>query len=291
MQETIRVQGRPVTPADVEQIREWISDYPQWSRRRLSEQLCQKWDWRNGAGRLKDMAARTLLLKLEARGLIVLPPRRQPPSIRMAERTPQPQAWDRRPIRDKLGALQPLKVREVSRDEQQRHRLAAAWSEFHYLGYRGTVGENLQYTICDAEGRLLAGLLFGSAAWKCRARDEVIGWSSEQRRRHLYRITNNSRFLVLPWVQVPHLASWSLGTVLRRLSSDWQEKYGHGICLVETFVDAERFAGTCYRAANWRRVGQTSGRSRQDRRHRLQVPVKDIYLYPLARDWRGRLCL
>jgi hypothetical protein len=148
------------------------------------------------------------------------------------------------------------------------------------------VGENLQYTVIDAKGRLLACLLFGSAAWKCRPRDEYIGWDAEQRARHLYLVTNNTRHLILPWVRVAHLSSWILGRVLRRLSADWQRKYGHPILLVETFVERERFAGTSYKASNWLCVGSTTGRSRQDRRHTLRVPVKDIYLYPLHRRFR-----
>jgi hypothetical protein len=141
----------------------------------------------------------------------------------------------------------------------------------------------------DANGRLLACLLFGSAAWKCAVRDQYIGWTREQRERRLHLITNNTRFLILPWVRVPHLASWILGQVLGRLWDDWQGKYGHGIALVETFVECNRFAGTSYKAANWIRLGATTGRSRQDRQHTLQVPVKDVYLYPLHRRFREEL--
>jgi hypothetical protein len=183
-----------------------------------------------------------------------------------------------------------LTVQEVSTEAAGRVRFAAALAEFHYLGYRGAVGENLQYTLTDASGRLLACLLFGSPAWKCRARDEFIGWSAPRRQERLYLITNNMRFLILPFVKVPHLASWILGQVLRRLSQDWQGKYGHAIVLVETFVERERFAGTSYKAANWRCLGATSGRSRQDQHHRLRVPLKDLYLYALRRSFREQLC-
>jgi hypothetical protein len=162
-------------------------------------------------------------------------------------------------------------------------------AEFHYLGYRGTVGENLQYMVTTESGRLLACLLFGSAAWKCKSRDGFIGWNPEQRQRNLHLLTDNTRFLILPFVQVPHLASWMLGRVLRHLSADWQSKYGHPILLVETFVERERFAGTSYKAANWLPLGSTAGRSRQDRRHTLQVPVKDVYVYPLVRRFREGL--
>jgi hypothetical protein len=161
---------------------------------------------------------------------------------------------------------------------------------FHYLGWSGTVGENLQYAITNEAGRLLACLVFGSAAWKCRARDEFIGWSGEEKKRQLQQVTNNTRFLILPWVQVPHLASWILGRVLGRISSDWKDKYGHPIALVETFVERERFRGTCYRAANWVPVGATTGRSRQDSQRTLRVPIKDVYVYPLGRGFRQELC-
>ena len=169
-------------------------------------------------------------------------------------------------------------------------RVCRSAREFHYLGWSGAIGENLQYTVTTEAGQLLACMVFGSAAWKCRARDEFIGWSPLQKQQRLHQITNNTRFLILPWVRVPHLASWILGQVLRRLSGDWETQYGHRIALVETFVDRERFAGTCYKAANWIHTGATTGRSRQDREHTLKVPVKDVYLYPLDRRFRQELC-
>jgi hypothetical protein len=236
------------------------------------------------------MATRSLLLKLEASGLIQLPARRRPASNRMASQRRLPRLWDPTPVTGTLAQLGPLTVQEVSRDNAARRELAAALAEFHYLGHRGTVGENLQYGVKNARGRLLGGLVFGSAAWKCRARDEFIGWSAEQRQQGLHLLTNNSRFLILPFVTVPHLASWILGQVLRRLSQDWESKYGHPIVLVETFVERERFAGTSYQAANWMRLGATTGRSRQDCAHTLAVPVKDVYLYPLRRHFRQELC-
>jgi hypothetical protein len=255
----------------------------------LSEALCVEWEWRNASGQMKDMAARSLLVKLQDRGLIELPPRRQTPSNRMACRRTSPQSWDMAPITGTLGDLGPLTVQEISQDSTARIRFAAALSEFHYLGYRGTVGENLQYTVTDTQNRLLACLLFGSAAWKCKPRDEYIGWNPDQRARNLPLLTNNTRYLILPWIRVPHLSSWILGWVLRRLSEDWQRKYGHPIALVETFVERERFAGTSYKASNWLCLGATTGRSRQDRRHTIQVPVKDVYLYPLDRKFRQEL--
>jgi hypothetical protein len=289
MNDVVMVQGRGLTAADILSIGRLIADNPNWSRRKLSEVLCAEWNWRNSSGRLKDMATRSLLVKLDARGLIALPARRRAPSNRMASRHAPRQTWDSTPITGTLRDLGPLNLREISADGAARIRFTAALTEFHYLGYRGTVGENLQYIVTDQNGRLLACLLFGSAAWKCQARDRFIGWEPQQRERKLQLLTNNTRFLILPFVKVPHLASWILGQVLRRLSADWQKKYGHPIALVETFVERERFAGTSYKASNWLRLGPTTGRSRQDRQRTLQVPVKDVYIYPLDRRFRREL--
>ena len=283
------VQGRRIKPGDIARIRELIADNPHWSRWRLSKVLSAEWNWRNANGQLKDMAARSLLVKLNERGLITLPPRRQVPSNRMASRPIQPPLWNSIPVCGPLQSLGPLIIREISTDPAARYQFSSALAEFHYLGYRGTVGENLQYMVMDATGRLLACLLLGSAAWKCKSRDEYIGWNPEQRTRNLHLLTNNTRYLILPWVRVPHLSSWILGQVLHRLSSDWQQKYGHRIVLVETFVERQRFAGTSYRASNWIRLGSTAGRSRQDREHTLRVPVKDVYVYSLDRRFRREL--
>lgn len=282
------VQGRWLDTEDVARIRRLIADNPSWSRRRLSEVLCVEWNWRNSSGRLKDMATRSLLVKLDARGLIQLPARRRTPSNRMARNIPR-QEWDTTPVTGTLAQVEPLELREVSADGTARIRFAAALAGYHYLGYRGAVGENLQYMVTDKTGRLLSCLLFGAAAWKCRARDQFIGWTPGLRARNLHLVTNNTRFLILPFVRVAYLASWILGRVLRRLSADWQNKYGHPIVLVETFVEHERFAGTSYKASNWIQLGATTGRSRQDRRHTLQVPVKDVYLYPLDSGFREEL--
>jgi hypothetical protein len=290
MNEVVRMQGRDWSPEDIERIRGWIVQNPAWSRRRLSEQVAAEWNWRNGAGRLKDMAARTLLVKLEARGLVQLPARRQRPTNRMVRPARLNLEWTIAPVEATLRDLGPLRVREVRKDRAAQHECAVALAQFHYLGWSGAIGENLQYTVTTETGRLLACIVFGSAAWKCRARDEFIGWSPLQKQQRLHWITNNTRFLILPWVRVPHLASWILGRVLGRLSRDWADQYGHRIALVETFVDRERFRGTCYKAANWIHTGATTGRSRQDRQRTLRVPVKEVYLYPLDHRFRQELC-
>jgi hypothetical protein len=290
MKERRIVQGRELEWADIERIRQLAAENPTWSRRRLSQAIAAEWDWRNAAGQLKDMAARSLLLKLHERGEVELPPRRQTPTNRMVRQAERLAEWDCRPLTAALRSVGGLRIREVSADKAGRQECRAALERFHYMGWSGAVGENLTYAVQNESGRLLSSLVFGAAAWKCAGRDAFIGWSADERQRHLDQVANNTRFLILPFVRIPHLASWVLGQVLRRLAGDWKAKYGHSIVLVETFVDRSRFRGTCYRAANWIWTGVTTGRSRQDRAHTLQVPSKDIYVYPLDRRFRQQLC-
>lgn len=257
----------------------------------MSEQLTVLWDWRNGVGQLKDMAARTLLLKLEQRGWIVLPPRRQKPVSRMRQKRMPTLLPVPLPLDQPLGTLLPLAITEVSAPASQRAICEALLHQHHYLSHRSSVGENLQYLVSDQQGRPLACVLFGAAAWQCADRDGYIGWDAATRARNLPLLANNARFLVLPWVRVPQLASHVLGRIAQRLSQDWQLKYGHPIYLLESFVERDRFAGICYRASNWVRVGQTKGRTRQNRADgmRYQAPIKEIYLCPLHPRFRERL--
>lgn len=286
----IKLQGRALGVPDLEQIRGLIASNSTWSRRRISEALAEQWDWRNGAGQLKDMAARSLLLKLHERGLVNLPPRRRTPVNRMGLRRRSAVVWDQGPVQGRWEELQPLRLEEVSRQRQGRKLLASALEEFHYLHQAGTVGENLQYGLTDRQDRPLAFALFGAPAWKCQDRDRFIGWTAEQKERHLGRVANNTRLLILPWVRVQRLGSWFLSRISRRISQDWQQKYGHPIAVLETFVEAGRFRGTVYQTANWCRVGLTKGRTRQDRWHRMQAPIKEVYLYPLQSNFREVLC-
>ncbi len=284
------MQGRRIGEADLDLIRGLLATHRDWNRTRLSRELCARWTWRNALGRPKDMAARSLLLKLERAGYIRLPARRGPSPNGWRNRRVAPPAPPGEPIRGPLRDLRPLRVDIVvpgSDDARLFHGLLA---HEHYLGHRNTVGENLRYLVRDRHGRPLACALFGSAAWKCADRDAFIGWDRPMRQRNLQRLTNNTRFLIPGWVQVPHLASHVLGLIARRIRSDWQSKYGHPVMALETFVDRSRFQGTCYRAANWLRLGQTRGRTRNDRAHRLRASVKDVYLYPLAADFRRELC-
>jgi hypothetical protein len=252
-------------------------------------ELCRQWQWHNAAGQIKDMAARSFLDKLEARGWIQLPPRQRRRGPGFAPRLaalPPPQAE----LKVSLAQLRPLQWQVFSARQPQARRFNAYLARYHYLPYRSAVGENLGYLVQDRQGRDLACALFSAAAWKTQPRDTFLGWTANERQAHLGRVVNNSRFLILPWVRVPELASHILGRVARRLASDWQAQYGHPVVLLETFVERERFRGGCYRAANWIYVGQTQGRTRQDRERRIQAPVKDIWVYPLQANFRKQLC-
>ena len=289
------IQGRSIGPTQVEQVRQLMAAHPDWGRSRLSQELARLWDWRNGVGQVKDMAARTLLRKLELRGWIALPPRQYPPVQRRGHpRLPElPLAALPPPIQAPLGALLPLRITEVSTPAGacQRPLFKRLLHHYHYLSHQRTVGENLQYLVADRQDRPLACLLFGAAAWQCADRDRYIGWPAAHRAQSLHLLANNTRFLILPGIEVLQLASAVLSRVSRQLSRDWQRKYGHPIYLLETFVERDRFSGACYRAANWSHVGQTKGRTRQDRPEGTwcQVPVKDVYLYALHPRFRQRL--
>ncbi len=289
-----RLQGRDISEAEIAQIRQLRQDHPQWSRQQLSIVLAEQWQWRNGAGRLKDMAARTLLLKLAARGLIELPPplKRNGNHKRSAQISAKIQgeflAIAPSLIQDTLKSLRPVELERVD-TLKQRRRVNQLLVEHHYRGFSGAVGENIQYIARDVNGRELAVMVYGAAAWKVASRDVFIGWSSQQRTERLGLIANQQRFLILPWVRVPHLASHLLALSTRRLSQDWQIRYGHRVWLVETFVQEDRFTGAAYRAAGWICVGQTTGRTRQDRTHSIQTPVKAVWVHPLTRDFQQHL--
>jgi hypothetical protein len=289
------IQGRWLGVEDFDALQRLIAEHPHWSRRRLSIALCEALNWRTASGQLKDMSARLLLNKLAERGLIKLPARRRGGGRQILRALSEPELFSLSAgagdlIEGPLRALQPLEVIRVEPRTLQANAFVWHLAQHHYLGFEGAAGQNLRYLLRDCYGRDLACVLFAAAAWKVQARDAFIGWSAPQRQQRLSLIINNSRFLILPHVRVPHLASHILGTILGRVRADWQRKYDLAPCLAETFVEQERFTGSCYRAANWLRVGQTCGRSRHDRHHTVQVPVKDIYLYPLCHDFKERLC-
>jgi hypothetical protein len=282
-----RYSGRVFDAAALEQVRGILRAHAGASRQQLSYRVCEALDWRKADGSLKDMSCRVALLRLHREGLIELPaPRRRFEPLRSyARRTPQgePGAWLEAP----LSALGTVRLELVERAG------SALWNElidrYHYLGYKPLPGAQLRYFAYAGE-RLVALLGFGAAAWQTAPRDAWIGWSSEQRQRNLGAVVNNARFLILPWVRVPHLASKLLALAARTLPQHWQARYGYRPLLLETFVEAERFNATCYQAANWVYVGDTQGRGKLGD-HRLgQVPVKTVWLYPLVADCRARLC-
>ena len=276
---TQRIQGREVTAAQLDWLRGWIAANPSWSRKRLAKELCAQWDWRDNAGRAKDFAARSFLLKLSALGVIELPALRPRSRTGFRRKEWAPEGWQEpAAIESALGTLLPLDLAVIEAGSAAERQWGFYLARYHYLGLK-VVGENLGYLVRDRTGREVACLLFGAAAWRCAARDQFLEWGTAERAAGLSGITNNTRFLILPWVKVPHLASHILGAAARRIDADWRAKYGHGLTWLETFVERERFRGTCYRAANWVCVGQTKGRSRQDRYTQLKVPVKDVWIY------------
>jgi len=283
----IITSARPVvTEREIKYIRQLIDANPAWHRTKISYELCKVWGWHTSNGRPKDISCRDLLRELEKKGKITLPkPLRKsgsPDKIWLLEHT-------RTPIQCPLGNILPLCVKVVASPEESRV-FKSLLAQYHYLGFNRAVGENIKYLIYSSTGTELACILFGSSAFSCAPRDSFIGWDDKTRRANLIYTTNNMRFLILPWVKVPHLASHILGLILKRIASDWQSKYGHGIYLLETFVEKNLFRGTCYKAANFICVGHTKGRSRNDVYNKLKVPIKDIYLYPLSRNFREVLC-
>ena len=279
MEERRYIQGRLVGKTELDWVRRLIAEHGEWNRKQLAQELCRQWNWCNGQGVWKDFAARSFLLKLEAQGEVVLPAvrrwRKRAPGAELALEWAEPGE-----VKGCLQELRPVRVEVVSAGTVAAKRWARYMERHHYLGLH-VGGENVRYLVQDAQGRDLACLLFGAAAWKCAPRDRHLGITEAQRRAGLQMVANNTRFLILPWVRVPGLASHVLGQVARRVAADWQEKYGHGLQWLETFVERDRFAGICYRAANWQCVGQTTGRSCVDRHHTLQVPVKDVFIYKL----------
>jgi len=259
MSETIICQGRAVCGADINWLQACIREHPDWSRHRITKHICGEWAWRTHTGQLKTFAARSFIDKLEAKGLIELPPIRT--EQRRPHRNPYPKVTppDGVPITSLLADITPISITLVINGSDDHGCFAHYLSQHHYLGFNRTQGEHLEYLVRDACGRDLACVLFGAAAWKTAPRDHWIGWDDWVRQRNLNFMTNNTRFLILPWVRVPHLASHILGRIMRRLSLDWRCRYNHPVHLVETFVEKDRFKGTCYKAANWRYLGQTQG--------------------------------
>ncbi|MFQ5601443.1 MAG: Druantia anti-phage system protein DruA [Candidatus Krumholzibacteriia bacterium] len=284
----LRYRGREVTAADVALIRKLIADNPTASRRALSKLLCEAWNWRQPNGVLRDMVCRGLMLELHRSGHIELPPvRRVNPNPLVQRRKPAPVEIDTTPLRVALAEIRPLEFRQVRRSAEERI-FNGLMEEHHYLRYTQPVGEHLKYLVFAGD-RPISCLAWCSAPRHLGPRDRFIAWSAEARRRNIRFLAYNTRFLILPWVQVLHLASHILGTTARLISRDWEKLYAHPVYFLETFVDPERNRGTCYRAANWIPLGRTTGRGHNAPTMRPRVPVKEILGYPLSKHFRDLL--
>ena len=292
VQREFRYRGRDYSAAEIESIRQLIAAHPGLSRRRLSAKLCQVWNWVQPNGHPRDMVARSLMLELHRAGHLELPAKRvSPPNNAVAHHRPASAVleWplEVAPLECSLGELGPLEIRQVRRTAEEGlfDRLL---QNHHYLGYTRPVGEQLKYLVYGG-GQPVACLAWSSAPRHLGPRDRFIGWSAAQRRANLHLLAYNTRYLILPWARVRHLASHVLGAVARVLSGDWQRLYQHPICLLETFIEPERFRGTCYRAANWIYLGLTTGRGKDDQTRRPNRSLKQLWVYPLRPDFRRRL--
>jgi hypothetical protein len=285
MEVRLKYRGRVVSAQDVVFIQALIDAHPGASRRALSTKLCQAWDWRQPNGRLRDMVCRGLMLALHRAGHIELPPVRcTPPNNVVARRRPKAVDVDARPLHARLAELQPLAFQHVRGTPQER-LFGALLQAHHYLGYTQPVGEHLKYLVWSKD-RPIACFAWSSAARHLGPRDRFIGWSAEARRKNIHYLAYNTRFLILPWVEVPNLASHLLGCMAKRVAEDWERVYAHPVVYLESFVEPGRYPGTCYRAANWRFLGRTTGRGKDARSKRANRPRKEVLGYPLRRDFR-----
>ena len=284
-----RYCGREFSPAELDHIRELLELRPVVRRVALSRRICQDFGWLNVLGQPKEMSCRVALLRMEKDGLIGLP---APLNKNGGGRCPiklSAASEPREAVQASAGTLEPLAFQKVDKG-----RLSSLWTElihrYHYLGYRPLSGAQMRYLIWSGDGLPVAALGFGASAWQIQPRDEHIGWNHQQRAAGLHRIVNNARFLILPWVRCPGLASRILSGIIKPLRADWRWRYGYEPVLLETFVEIPRFSGASYRAANWVLVGQTQGRGKLEKNHRQVAPLKEIWLYPLHPCFRQVLC-
>jgi len=288
MHGTLSYRHRRITDDDLVFIRRLIADNPGSSRWGLSKKLCEAWSWVQSNGALRDMVCRGMMLMLHRRGLIELPPVRQVSrNFLVDRRKPEGVSIDQTPLSNRLAELGPLEMRQVRRTPEEA-LFNSLLERHHYLGYTQPVGEHLKYLVY-AQARPVACVAWSSAPRHLGSRDRFIGWGSEARLENIRLLAYNTRFLILPWVTVPHLASHILGRMARMLSADWQRLYRHPIYFVETFIDPQRFRGTCYRAANWTVLGATTGRGKDAPTREANRSIKQVLGYPLVKDFRQRL--
>ena len=284
----LKYRGRVVTAEDILHIRELIAAYPRASRRRLSQKLCEAWQWKQANGALRDMVCRGLLLALDRAGHIELPAVKCVPQNPLVRRQrPEPVLIDTTPIVAPLPALRPVEIQQVRRTNDEA-LFNSLMEQYHYLRYEQPVGEHLKFLVW-AQGRPLACLAWSSAPRHLGSRDRYIGWSAEARRGNIRFLAYNTRYLLLPWVRVPHLASHILGKMTSQLSQHWERMYGHPVYFAETFIDPGRFRGTCYRAANWKFLGLTTGRGKNDQTYKPNRPIKEVLGLPLTPRFRELL--
>lgn len=290
MTELFTYRNRTITTEDVNFLRRLIADHPKESRRALSRRVCLEWNWIQPNGALKDGVCRGLMLKLHREDYIKLPPRKKPfTGGRQSQRQKiEKLDIDQTPIVSTVKGLKPIEFRQVRRTNHEK-LFNSLIERHHYLGYTQPVGEHLKYLVFAA-GRPIACFAFSSAPYRILHRDRFIGWSPEVLEKNRHFLAYNSRFLLLPWVHAPHLASHLLAKCAKIISADWQTFYNHPIYWLETFVDTELFKGTCYQAANWIFLGNTSGRGKYNKTHKQLTSIKAMYGLPLVKDFRQRLC-
>lgn len=283
----VTIRKRTITEADLGLIQATVNKHWQKGRTQISEILCRKWNWLQPNGRLKDMACREVLLTLKRKGLICLPPRFNSANNEKRNRLIPVIEADQTPIDSKLSDLPPVELKSV-RNTSLEPLYNSLAQQHHYLGYKQIVGNHLKY-IAFIDDRPVACLGWGSAAWSVKSRDAFIGWDKKTKEQRLHFVANNTRFLVLPWVKVKCLASKILALNIKSISDDWMKTYHHPLYLLETFVEQSRFKGTCYKAANWIRVGQTKGTAKSGHDHLVHGNIKDVLLYPLGKGFRKKL--
>ena len=284
MEQNLVIRGRQVTSQDIGLIRSLVDQYQRQGRTFISKELCRIWNWHQPNGALKDMACRELLRRLDQKGLIHLPAKKVDINRRRKRLSPHLLSPEIYPLTGKLKEFLPIELKMVRGcPEEALHNSLV--SRYHYLGYGQIVGAHLKY-LAYIQKRPIACLSWGAAAWKVSCRDQFIGWSSGIRSKNLFLIVNNVRFLILPWIRIPGLASHLLSRNIKALVSDWYRRYQYDPVLLETFVDRERFSGTSYRAANWLAIGRTQGRGKNDRDHQSVLSVKEVFLYPLNKAFR-----
>jgi len=284
----VQYRGRVVTAEDILYIRELITAHPGASRRRLSQKLCEAWQWRQANGALRDMVCRGLLVMLDRAGHIELPAVKLVPHNPLVRRErPEPVLIDTTPMAGPLQELRPVEIQQVRRTNDEL-LFNSLMEQYHYLNYQQPVGEHLKFLVW-AQGRPIACLAWSSAPRHLGSRDRYIGWSAEARRRNIRFLAYNTRYLLLPWVRVPHLASHILGKMTGQLSQHWERMYGHPVYFAETFIDPGRFRGTCYRAANWKFLGLTTGRGKNDHTYKPNRPIKEVLGLPLTPRFRELL--